>query len=227
MTAAMIPNCGCKPRTKVHAKTKTVCFTRGNGYRYAMVIVCSGTAWDLETLATATSESLPITPWFLGMLAVAWVCLLVSVSGLKAHTWFLMLVGGLGMLQNVYASSAPRSPASMGLALEKFKRRPTIIGSSTCESKFWPEQQGNSTDFSDDEHLAPTDRKSLGPLETVGVRGAIRELEKTIPGAGFALMPVFFPALKRIDQERYRDAKETRFWKWMLKHPKSEDRSVD
>lgn len=61
-----------------------------------MVINGSGTAWDLETLATARSEALPETPWSLGILALAWTCLLISMLGLQANTWFLVVVGGLG-----------------------------------------------------------------------------------------------------------------------------------
>lgn len=40
----------------------------------------------------------------------------------------------------------------------------------------------------------------LGPIETIGTRGAIRDLEKTIPGADFALMPIFSPALSRVGE---------------------------
>ncbi|KAK6344051.1 hypothetical protein TWF696_007698 [Orbilia brochopaga] len=61
-------------------------------------------------------------------------------------------------------------------------------------------------------------------ITTAGTLFAIRELEKTIPGAGFTLMSVFFPAVARIDRERYRDEKEARFWEWMLERPKSEQR---
>jgi hypothetical protein len=206
-------------------KSKIVCLTRRNGHRQAVVLVCTCTAWDLETLATATSKSLPETPWCLAILAVLWICLLITVSGLKQHTWFLMLNGALGMLQNVYASSAARLPQSLGLGMEPHAERPTIIGSSTPKSKFWS-KEGESAD-SDGEGMPADDpllSEQLSPLQTVGVRGAVRELEKTIPKAGFALMPDFFPALFKVDRERYRDAREARFWRWMFKHPKREDR---
>ncbi|KAH6983464.1 hypothetical protein BKA56DRAFT_348528 [Ilyonectria sp. MPI-CAGE-AT-0026] len=44
--------CTIKPN-----KVKTVCLTRGNGRQCVMVIICSGTTWNLETLSTATSSS--------------------------------------------------------------------------------------------------------------------------------------------------------------------------
>ncbi len=41
------------------------------------------------------------------------------------------------------------------------------------------------------------------PVCWAGVQSAIRELDKTIPRAGFGLIPVFFPALARVDRERF------------------------
>ena len=45
------------------------------------------------------------------------------------------------------------------------------------------------------------------------VRGAIRELENTLPKAGVALMQEFFPALDKYEPERYRTNAEKKFWK--------------
>ena len=200
---------------KEKPKTKTVCLTRGNGHRYAMILRCSKSAWDLEALATATSDSLPETPWCLVGLAVLWICLLISVSGLESNTWFLLLIGGLGMLQNVYVASARREPEDLGLRMKPFKKRPKIIGSKVKEEMFWPKL--DAAELSDDDkrpagakEMAADDplvreEPYLEPWETVGVRGAIRELEKTIPKAGMALMPEFFPAVWRVERERYRD----------------------
>lgn len=130
------------------------------------------------------------------------------------------------MVQNLYASTAARTPQSMGLKLEPYAPVRTIIGSSSCESKFWPHEE--EEDVMEEDELTTADNPfindRLGPIETVGTRGAIRELEKTIPGAGFALMPIFFPALSRVDEERYRDAKEVRFWRLMLKRREKQKR---
>ncbi|KAI1377175.1 hypothetical protein F4677DRAFT_444399 [Hypoxylon crocopeplum] len=84
------------------------------------------------------------------------------------------------MLQNVYAALVPRKPESLGLRMMPFTERPTIIGTGVEEERFWP--YPDEAERSDDEG-------------TVGVREAIWELEKTIPKAGAALMPEFFPAL--------------------------------
>ncbi|KIW62680.1 hypothetical protein PV04_10833 [Phialophora macrospora] len=206
-------------------KTKTICLTRGNGHRYAMILLCSQSAWDLETLATATSDSLPETSWCLLSLAVLWICLLISVSGLESHTWFLLLIGGLGMLQNVYVASAPRKPETLGLRMKPFAQRPTILGTNVKEEKFWL-KPGEAERWNDEkatpDHALVT--SYLEPWQTVGVRGAIRELEKTVPKAGMAIMPEFFPAVWRVEKERYRDKKEEKFWQWMFLRPRKEDR---
>lgn len=216
-----------EPRPVKKSKTKTVCLTGGNGHRYALILIGSGSSWDLEALGTATSDSLRETPLCLLILAVLWMCLLVSVAGIQSDTWYLLGIGGLGMLQNLYAASAPRRPESLGLAMRPYAERPTIIGAAVDEKQFW--HQPGATESSDDESVSPNDplvreKPYLEPWETVGVRGAIRELEKTIPKAGVALMPEFFPAIWKIERERYRDNKELRFWRWMFKRPTKEDR---
>ena len=52
---------------------------------------------------------------------VLWVALLVTVSGIKESTWFLLAVGALGMVYIVVAAGAPRRPEAFGLPLV-FKR---------------------------------------------------------------------------------------------------------
>ncbi|KAI1384484.1 uncharacterized protein F4822DRAFT_415352 [Hypoxylon trugodes] len=210
------------------SKVKTVCLTRGNGHRNALILIGSGSDWDLEALATATSTSFPETRWCLVGLAILWVSHLICVAGLESDTWFLLLIGGIGMLQNVYTASAPRAPESLGLKMKPFAERPTIIGSAVDEKRFWFEPRAeeglNDEDLSPDHELVRRE-PYLEPWQTVGVRGAIRELEKTIPKAGIAIMPEFFPAVWKIEEGRYRDKREAMFWRWMYKRPKLEDRN--
>jgi hypothetical protein len=211
------------PKDANKSKSKVVCLTRGNGHRHVMVLTGTGTAWDLETMATATSDSLPETRWCLIVLAVAWVCLLISVAGLKEHTWFLLLIGGLGMLQNLYASAAPRNAASLGLTMapKGTGLHHTIIGASIPE---WPKDDDSPPDAKADQEFGKLLNHALDPLETIGVRGALRELEKRFPGAGFALMPEFFPAQIQVEPKRYRHQRERKFWEWMFENRKLEQR---
>lgn len=51
-------------------KIKTVCLTRGNDHRSAMIQISNDTASDLKEMTIAKSELLAETPWLLGGLAV-------------------------------------------------------------------------------------------------------------------------------------------------------------
>lgn len=188
-------------------KTKTVCLTRGNGHPYAMILLCKGNAWDFEKMATATSRSLPETPWLLGALAALWACLLITVAGLEQNTWFLLLIGGIGMMQNIYAASASRPATALDLKLTPYAPRPTIVGLGFD----WPWDDENSDE--DMEDKTGQWREAEEYQMTPGVRGTIRELEKCFPKAGVALMQEFFPALIKYEPERYRKNSEKKFWK--------------
>ena len=111
-------------------KDNVVCLTRGNSHKHVMVIIGSKGCPDLETFVTAKSASRSETPLFTLLLAGLWICLLISVSGLKEMSWFLVGAGGLGMLQNAYAAGVVRPSSTTGLHLSAFKRMPTIIGKS-------------------------------------------------------------------------------------------------
>ncbi|KAM0801860.1 hypothetical protein BDR22DRAFT_888307 [Usnea florida] len=174
------------------AAREPVCLTRDNGHRFAMILIGKGTAPDLEGIATAKSESLAETPWLLG---------------LKQNTWFLVLIGGIGLVQNIYASAASRSSAALNMRLTPYRKRPSIVGLGFD----WPYDDDNSDEELGDE--AKRWRQALKYDQVPGVRGAIRELEKTIPMAGVALMQEFFPALNKYEPARYRTNAEKKFWK--------------
>ncbi|KAJ5921919.1 hypothetical protein N7516_009622 [Penicillium verrucosum] len=127
-------------------KTKTVCLLRGNGHRHAMVLTGKDGAVDLEKMATATSESLSETPWLLGGLVLLWTFLLIMLSGLKENTWFLVLIGGLGMVQNICASAARRHPEALNLHIKPYPARPTIIALGFD----WQHDEENSDEDMDD-----------------------------------------------------------------------------
>ncbi|KAF5021928.1 hypothetical protein F66182_6031 [Fusarium sp. NRRL 66182] len=109
-------------------RDKVTCLTRGNGHLHVMVFISSPGSLDLERLATRTPVCRTGTRWISLILSISWVCLLISISGLKEHTWFLIAIGGLGMLQNVLAAGISRSPAASNIHLTRFPQAPTIIG---------------------------------------------------------------------------------------------------
>lgn len=126
-------------------RQKVTCLTRGNGHFHVMVLIGMPGSWDLESLAAGASRSRPETRWMSLVLTILWTCLLISISGLTHHTWFLVGIGGLGMLQNVLAAGAPRSPGASNFHLTAFSRCPTIIG----RRRKYQDDQNADVDFQD------------------------------------------------------------------------------
>ncbi|OMP86834.1 hypothetical protein BK809_0000509 [Diplodia seriata] len=101
---------------------KAVVLTRGNGAQHALVVLGEGRGLDLEDLAAGPanldlSASRPTVAAVMALSAL-WIALLVTAAGLRAHTWFLVAVGGIGMLQNIYVAGARRRPEAAGVPLE-------------------------------------------------------------------------------------------------------------
>ncbi|RDW71668.1 hypothetical protein BP5796_07702 [Coleophoma crateriformis] len=213
------------------------CLTRGNGHLHIMVFIGHKGSPNLEVLATAVSNPRPETPLISLVLAVLWTCLLISVSGLKEHAWFLVGIGGIGMLQNVYAAGKTRDPASANFHLKKF-RMPTIIA-----KRQYKKDETTDADVDLDKALAdvaplsewekgkiempkwlesmevrdglPTWLKTLKGEENeiANVIGALIELEKWVPTAGLAMLQVFFPGSLGYNDASMRDNSHKRFWK--------------
>ncbi|KAI1122945.1 hypothetical protein F5Y10DRAFT_286658 [Nemania abortiva] len=50
--------------------------------------------------------------------SLAWLVLLITTAAIAEHTWFLILVGLIGMFQNAYLAAVERSPRNRNLPLE-------------------------------------------------------------------------------------------------------------
>ena len=100
---------------------KNVVLTRGNGSQHAIVILGDRKGFDLEDLAagqTNVEVSAPGKTRFLVIiLAALWILLLITASGLKENTWFLLAVGSVGILQNILVAGRMRFPKSYGIPL--------------------------------------------------------------------------------------------------------------
>ena len=113
---------------RILEKEKTVILTTGNGAQHALVIFCKQGSLDLEDLATSDDQTK--VPSFykyatISML-ILWFALLLSVSALEEHSWFLVGVGLLGMLYCVAAAGTSRKPQSYGIDLVPDQRKPVI-----------------------------------------------------------------------------------------------------
>lgn len=107
---------------------KITCLTRGNGSHHVMVFISAPGAWDIESLAAALPSPRLDTKGIALGLMVLWTCLLISVSGINHHTWYLVCIGALGMLQNLFAAGSPRRPGASNFRLCKSSRVPDIVG---------------------------------------------------------------------------------------------------
>lgn len=108
-------------RRITEGKQEVVCLTRGNGSSYVMVIKSDGCGVRLSDLAAGREvRSKNIVPATFS-LAILWLAHLFSIIAVKNDTWYLLLIGGLGMLQNALVSGVRRQPGALGFHLEKVR----------------------------------------------------------------------------------------------------------
>ena len=189
-------------------KRKIVALTRGNGHPHVMVIVSDGKGWDLESMATAIGMSRPGTRIACVILTAWWTLLLITVSGLEQNTWFLIVIGGLGMLQNIYAAGARRKEGAFNVHLKPHDRCPTIIATRPAQS-----QERHDDPDSDEESAVDETHREIRTTGNGGVMGALMKLETELPRAGASLLTVYFPGGLKYDSERLVYNNEKRFWK--------------
>ena len=219
-------------------KDNVICLTRGNGHKHIMVFIGRKGSPDLETQATAQGPSRRGTPILMAGLTTLWVCLLLSVSSLKNNAWYMVGIGGLGMLQNAYAAGIARGSNISGLQLNPFERKMTILGKSLS---FEDDKDAEPGYHEVDEDFGPLSDWLMAPkshpmppwLESmdrddgvpqwlepaahegavIRIHGALKELEKWVPGAGLAMVQVFFPTSFGYDDSRVRDNINKKFWR--------------
>lgn len=110
-------------------REKTLILTRGNGAQHALVIFGRVGSLDLEDLASSTEAKTvpPTTKAFFSIMLVLWVSLLVTVDGLGVHSWFLISVGGIGMLYTAIVAGSARRPENFGINLTPLGNCPVIF----------------------------------------------------------------------------------------------------
>ena len=99
--------------------SKSFVLCRGNGCQHALAVYGNGAGIDLEDLAStgegATTEG--YTRLVMALLTAGWVTLLITVSGVKTQTWFLVGIGAVGTVHTVFVAGKPRSPSAFGIHL--------------------------------------------------------------------------------------------------------------
>ncbi|PMD32826.1 hypothetical protein L207DRAFT_470816, partial [Hyaloscypha variabilis F] len=115
---------------------KNFAISSGNGSRNIMIILGRGNCLDLEELAKGrerchsngmkirTSKMMfgvPLGFIMTGALctvqSVFWIALLITVSGLRSHSWFILAVGAVGMFQNAAVAAIGRDSSKRNLPL--------------------------------------------------------------------------------------------------------------
>lgn len=99
--------------------------TRGNGAQHAIVILGNGHGLNLEDLASGQSNidvsANNLTRAILLILSALWVLLLIAAAGLQTNTWFLLAIGAIGIVQNVFVAGWNRRPENFGIHLDFVK----------------------------------------------------------------------------------------------------------
>ena len=99
----------------------TFILTRGNSSQYAIVVLSESQGFNLEDLAggslTIDAFTSLTTRLIVIVIATLWILLLITAAGITTNTWFLLAVGGVGTLQNMYTAGASRDPAAFGMPL--------------------------------------------------------------------------------------------------------------
>jgi hypothetical protein len=102
---------------------KNFVLTRGNGAQHAVAIISGGRGLDLEDLATGFENlDAPSITVFAQVatitLGILWVVLLITSSAITDSAWYLIAVGGVGILQNMFVAGWQRRPEALGVPLD-------------------------------------------------------------------------------------------------------------
>lgn len=193
---------------------KTMALTKGNGHQYLMLVRGYRDSWDLEQMASGRERTVPWTRLTLIVTSILWILLLITVTGLKERTWFLIGVGGIGMLENVIVSAIPCEPKEFDIELKQASRivayQTTRDQKKYLKNNVWPRftEADAAAEFTID--------RAEGTVRDV--MGALIELEKFQRKAGAALLPVFFPGSVDYEPSLSLNNKEQKFWKY-ARHP--------
>ncbi|CAG8391465.1 unnamed protein product [Penicillium salamii] len=96
----------------------TITLTEGNGSRFAMVIRGQkrvGLNFEILARGSRTAPASLTTRLVTSILAINWIALLISATGLQIDTWYILGIGALGSIHNIACAALPRSPSGLGI----------------------------------------------------------------------------------------------------------------
>jgi hypothetical protein len=186
---------------------ETYVITRGNGHPHVFVIQNgaiypsnptdqskkSGISVNLEDLAVAypaTTHSTRIAVFFLALL---WVFFLITVAGLKQDAWYLLGVGSLGTMHNIFVANRKRSPRANGVPLKRSKNLTNTGDNPSGDG------QADVQGYACVEIGHPATDPSLSTMDV------LKLAEEKYAGLGILLLKIFFPG--DVDQD------EVEYWK--------------
>ncbi|KEF57447.1 uncharacterized protein A1O9_05364 [Exophiala aquamarina CBS 119918] len=191
-----------KYQARRHSKN-SYAITRGNGHRHVFVIK-AGTKADgkfpglfLDDLAGAVRKAGDGTRLKTVGLAIAWVSFLIAAGGLKDHTWYVLIVGIIGMAQNIWVAGHHQTSKAHGIPVH-------IVHTHGLN----PVPLGKHPTTYTKRGAKPVYEASRG----MKVMEVLMEVEKDHPTIGAALQPEFFPpgSLRKYEADWWAEAKAHR-----------------
>lgn len=201
-------------REKWHARgtPKDVALTLGNGAQHVIIIKASTSsrvmALDLEDLAAGRAPDLWSTRIATTILAVLWLALLITCTGIHVHTWYLLGVGSVGMLHNIIVAGAPRRPEALGLPLE-------LVRENNTENDPVVVAEGGEEEVTECGAAVFAEPKVMWTLMA---------LEERYEGYGKALVPEFFGGKLLSWEEKWWASTDTEERQQLLRQAREDER---
>jgi len=115
---------------------------------------------------TRMVNSLPAAFWITraacSILALLWIIFLITVTALHQHTWYLLAVGGIGMIQNVVVAAARRDASASGIYLtliEEFEQSKAMDALMDLETAYKGVGKSLVSEFFPESNLRPAEVK--------------------------------------------------------------------
>ncbi|KAF6221060.1 hypothetical protein HO133_002741 [Letharia lupina] len=108
-------------------KDATFILTRGNSHQYVFVIHSPPENRTLNMEHLAVSRRIGgknVMKYITAVLAACWIVLLIAIGGLEQDTWFLLMVGGIGMFHNLWVAGHARTTSAHGIPLDIENAKP-------------------------------------------------------------------------------------------------------